>query len=186
MGKLLDFLKAAAGEASLHSKLGQWRQKISVEVDEISSSAALSPSYIEVVRRNSVQTIADLAAATVVIFDTTATLVGSDISYNATTGEFTLQPGVYELDARLGFEGFDTAATDIAQFHWEDSLGFDLGQGALGVSVAATNTQNLAAQPSVKAYLDAAVVTIVTLVSAGGQGGADVNVGSYATVRKIG
>lgn len=39
MGKLLDFLKVTAGEASLHSKLGIWRQKISAEVD-----ALISPS----------------------------------------------------------------------------------------------------------------------------------------------
>src|SRR3990167_8835144 len=178
MGKLLDYLKAAAGEASLFSKLWIWRQKISVAVD------ALDLAYIEVVRANAVQTIADLAAATPVLFDSTASQRGSAISYNPATGEFTLQPEVYELDARQGFEGFDTAATDIAQFHWEDSLGNDLGQGALGVSIPATSTQNLAAQPSVKAFADLAAVELVKVVSAGGQGGADVRVGSFATVHQ--
>jgi hypothetical protein len=179
--KLLDYLKAAAGESSLLSKLGIWRQKVSVAVE------ALDPAYIEVVRVNSVQTIADLAAQTTILFNSTASQRGlASISYNAATGEFTLQPGAYELDARLGFEGFDTAATDIAQFHWEDSLGFDLGQGALGVSVSTTSTQNLAVQSSVKAFVDLLAVTIVKLVSAGGQGGADVSVGSFATVTKIG
>ena len=179
--KLLDFLKVAAGEASLFSKLGIWRQKVSTTLD------AHEAAYIEVVRRNSVQTIADLAAATTIVFDSTASQRGlASISYDSATGEFTLQPGAYELDARVGCEGFDTVATDIAQFHWEDSLGFDLGQGALGVSVPPASNQNLAAQPSVKAYLDIIATTVVKLVSAGGQGGADVSVGAHATVLKVG
>lgn len=33
MGKLLDFLKRTAGEASLHSGLGLWRQKVSAAID---------------------------------------------------------------------------------------------------------------------------------------------------------
>lgn len=35
MGKLLDFLKRTAGEASLHSGLGLWRQKVSAAVDQL-------------------------------------------------------------------------------------------------------------------------------------------------------
>lgn len=38
MGKLLDFLKRTAGQASLHSPLGQWRQKISVVVDQLQAA----------------------------------------------------------------------------------------------------------------------------------------------------
>lgn len=37
---LLDFLKAAAGEESLHSKLGQWRQKVSMALDVLDSVGA--------------------------------------------------------------------------------------------------------------------------------------------------
>ena len=37
MGLLLDLLKAAAGEASLFSKLGVWRQRISAQVDLLAS-----------------------------------------------------------------------------------------------------------------------------------------------------
>ena len=37
---LLDYLKAAAGEASLHTKLGQWRQKVSAALDASGSAGA--------------------------------------------------------------------------------------------------------------------------------------------------
>lgn len=35
MSKMLDYLKAAAGEASLASKLGFWRQAMSLTVDQL-------------------------------------------------------------------------------------------------------------------------------------------------------
>lgn len=45
MSKLLDFLKAAAGEAALSSKLGIWRQKVSAEVEAIVSSVGSGYIY---------------------------------------------------------------------------------------------------------------------------------------------
>ncbi len=178
---LLQYLKAAGGEASLLSRLGVWRQKVSARVD------AHEAAYIEVVRLNATQLIANLAIPTDVVFNSTASQRGlASISYDSATGEFTLQPGAYELDARLAFGGFDTEASDIAEFHWKDSSGFDLGQGAAGTSIPAASTRNLAAQPSVKAYLDILATTIVKVVVVGGQGGASVDVGSHATVLKVG
>lgn len=38
MGKLLDFLKRTAGEASLHSGLGLWRQKVSAAIDAMGTA----------------------------------------------------------------------------------------------------------------------------------------------------
>jgi len=40
MGKLLDFLQAAAGEGSLRSRLGRWRQEVSNAVDSLSEQVA--------------------------------------------------------------------------------------------------------------------------------------------------
>ena len=37
MGRLLDLLKAAAGEASMFSKLGVWRQRVSAQLDALTS-----------------------------------------------------------------------------------------------------------------------------------------------------
>src|SRR6185503_1857135 len=37
MGTLLDLLQAAAGESSLRSRLGRWRQEVSVALDSVAS-----------------------------------------------------------------------------------------------------------------------------------------------------
>lgn len=180
MGRLLSLLKNASGERTLSSAIGRWRQAVSRRID------ALEPSYSQAALVGGVQTIADLAAATTVAFDTLVTSQGDDIAFNAATGEFTLAPGYYELDARVQFEGFDTAGTDIATIFWTDSLGNDLAPGAFGVSVPATSGQNVAEQPTVKAFVHVTSTLVVSVVSAGGQGGADVSLGAFATVRKIG
>ncbi|RPJ82450.1 MAG: hypothetical protein EHM13_08885, partial [Acidobacteria bacterium] len=44
MGKLLDLLQAAAGEASLRSLLGRWRQEVSQAVDEATERVVLIES----------------------------------------------------------------------------------------------------------------------------------------------
>jgi hypothetical protein len=137
-------------------------------------------------RTGSVQAIADLAAATDVVMNTLVSSHGSAVSFDAATGVFTLQPGFYELDARLAFEGFDTVTTDIAQFVWRDTLGNALANGLVGISVPPASTQNLASQPSAKALIEVTAAVGVVPVSVGGQGGADVSEGSFVSVRKIG
>lgn len=47
MGKLLSYLKAAAGEAPLHSKLGIWRQKVSAAADAMSAAGVGSFNWAE-------------------------------------------------------------------------------------------------------------------------------------------
>ena len=178
--RLLALLKAAAGEASLLSRLGRWRQAISLQVD-----ALAAPTYV-LAAQIAGQAIADLAAATTIIFDSLGASIGSGISLNTATGEFTLGPGIYELDARIDYSGFNTVATDIAYFHWEDSLVNDLSHGAIGVSVPPASTQNLAPQPSVKGVITVTTSAVVRLISSGGQGAAFINTGSHATVKKIG
>ena len=184
MGLLTGLLSAISGEAPNTPGTHRWRRAVS----ELLDAVLASPSYVLAARETSVQVIADLAAATDIVLNASVNSHGSAISFNPATGFFSLlEPGLYDLDARIGFEGFDTAASDIAQFVWRDSTGTDLANGSLGSSVPATSTQNIAPQPTVKAYVEVTTVPRnVIPVSVGGQGGADVSVGSFASVRKIG
>ncbi|GMV18562.1 MAG: hypothetical protein AMXMBFR56_67860 [Polyangiaceae bacterium] len=182
MGKLLDFLKRTAGEASLHSGLGLWRQKVSAEVDALSSE----PDYSMAALTGQPQTIVNLANATTIAFNDLISSSGSAIQFLPLTGEFRLlTPGYYELDARLFFEGWDTVATDIATFFWRDVLGNDLAPGALGLALPMGSGQNLSTQATIKALVRVTTPTTVLVAAAGGQGGCDVAVGSFVTVRKV-
>lgn len=181
--RLLDLLKAAAGQASLHSPLGRWHQAVSAQLD---SSEETAPSYCEVARVTTDQNIANLASDERLVFNAQTGSEGTDITYNPATGVFTLQPGLYELDGRTEWDGFG-ATSAIVRVIWGDSEnGTPLVNYASGRSAGNVNDGNLAPQSTVKVIYRATVVTVAVLRASGGTGSAQMTIGSHALVRKIG
>lgn len=181
MGKLLDFLKHAAGQASLHSPLGQWRQRVSAALDGLTDGP-----YIEVRRATSDQSV-DFSAATDIVLNTVA--VDGGITYDTTTGVFTLdEAGLYELEFYGTWINFGTPDTTAATAQWVSHQGLPFPTGLSTWVVSATGTQNMGSQPVAKVlYLAPAGAQVKVQASGlGGGGTADLLRGaSFATVRKV-
>lgn len=137
MGKILDLLQAAAGEASLNNLLGRWRQGISVDLDDAQST-------IDILKAQ-VSNIASVAASLLTELDVIGTkrsgadqpglTTGSDVvlnnlvfkrgavSYDFDTGVYTLIPGrIYELDAGGAVANFSSAAGGFLEIAWVNAI----------------------------------------------------------------
>lgn len=196
MGRILEFLKNAAGEGSMNNALGLWRRKVSLAIDEGELGAL---GFI------TVQQAADsaaLVAATprVVLFDTlknsenaavAPTPIGTnDILYTAATGIWTLTPGLYELEAYVRFGGFAVPASEFATYQWVDGVGsaalFTNMAGLVFPNASTVNTAT--AEPIAKViYRVPEGPNLTVKVDATASAGATTVVGanSYAIVRKI-
>lgn len=181
MGKLLSYLKAAAGEASLHSKLGSWRLAVAQALDEL-----LAPDYIEVRRGTSDQSV-DFSAENDLVFNAIAKDGG--VEYDVGTGVFTLKAGLYELEFFGTWINFGTPNTTAATAQWvSHPANTALATGLSTWVVSATGTQNTGSQPVAKVLYRAAAGDQVKVKasSAGGGGTAELLRGSsFACVRKV-
>jgi hypothetical protein len=179
MGKLMDLLKGAAGEGSLHSRLGRWRLAVSKAID------ALSTDFIQV-QLVAGLSIADLAAATPLLFDTVMIQRGT-ITYSAADGFFQLGANAcYELSTHVRWNTFNDPTTDRANVQWQDSDGNILSTNFAEV-YAQQSTVNAASQPVARTIVCTGSSGLaVRAVSVDGLGAADFGVSSFAIVRKIG
>jgi len=126
MGKILDLLQAAAGEASLHTLLGKWRSAISQEVDiqksQISSISIISQSLLtelDVIgtKRSGLDQIGVTTGSDVILNNLVFTR--GAIAYDSNTGIYTLIPGrIYELDASGSVANFSSATGGFLEIAW--------------------------------------------------------------------
>lgn len=111
MGILKDLLKAATGEASLHSRLGLWRQKVSEQLDAFVAGA----QYIQ----------AKNAGEQAGVTQDSTIAVETDINARGITRPdafaFQLTPGkTYHLIAHGRFTDFSDAAAGVLALQWVD------------------------------------------------------------------
>lgn len=102
MGRLLDYLKTAGGEASLHSMLGRWRQKVSIAGDQ----AAVDINAVE----------ADLNVAEVLI----AALLAQNVIPDGTVKGQSL---TWDEAAANEWSGSDISPLYVPTMDWTSSLG---------------------------------------------------------------
>jgi hypothetical protein len=182
MGNLLDLLKAAAGESSLHGALGRWRRAVSSELDKL-----LSSTFI-LVRRASTDQSVDFSAEDDVVLN--SVVEDGGVAYDASTGVFTLEAGLYELEFHGTWINFGTPDTTAATVQWvSHPTGAALETGLTTWVTSASSVKNEGSQPVAKVlYRSAAGAQVkVKANAAGGGGTADLLRGSsYAVVRKIG
>lgn len=115
MNILLDLLKAAAGEASLHSRLGKWRQAVSNQID---SGSAAPADYINSKNLNAHTPIAGGDNIS----------VETDINVRGITRpdaySFQLTPGkTYHMVFHARFTEFSDPATGRLSIRWVDDTG---------------------------------------------------------------
>lgn len=179
MGKVLSLWKSV--EKSLHTRSGSWAKAVSKAVDSL-----LMPMFAEVKLIDAVQAVADLATGETVLFDTVLSQNG--VTYNASTGRFTLLANsTYELEAHLQFENFGTA-DDVARWRWLDDEGSTLppGHRVEGKAVPPGSTLGVSGISCAKVVMRTTRDMDVLVFVTGGTGSADISLGSYAIVRKVG
>lgn len=179
MSKLLSLLKAAVGEKSISSRLGQWRLAVSRAID------GRSVKYVMAANTAHAQLIADLGTGTPVVLETVVANQGVD--YDPATGLYTLEPhSFYELGFFPQMGGFNTEATDFAVMFWSNAIGNSLVDNTTSAIYPVTSAQNVASQNAVHIFYGTGdVAEQVHIRSAGGQGSASVGTDSYAFVRRI-
>lgn len=186
MGQLLSLLKGTGSEASLHSRLGRWRQRVSRLIDFLVSAQQQAHINLAMVVP---QVIADLSTPTTVVFDNVADQNG-EISYNPLDGSVQLEADTFYVAEAHLLGQVAVVATDFGRFHFEILVGgiwvpfqdvmyaevYPMGAGG-----------NVGSQPSVKVAFGTTSATRIRLVSDDGLGitGA-VQTGSHMIVFKTG
>jgi hypothetical protein len=143
MGNLLDLLQAAAGEASLRTRLGAWRQAISQSVDSVAASVAPLAASVSSLAASVASLAASGSAALAATQYMQATQVGGNalvqlntdlvlntlaisrgIPYNPVTGIATLTAGrTYSLRASGTLVTFAGAgASAFFDITWVDAV----------------------------------------------------------------
>jgi hypothetical protein len=119
MGRLLDLLQAAAGEGSLRSKLGHWRQEVSAALDSlVSGSSAAASEFLQAALGNPQ---VGVTTGTNVVPDLVINTSG-DIGYDPATGIVTLVAGrTYRLQAIFRAINFSDAVTGALSISWVDA-----------------------------------------------------------------
>ncbi len=150
MGLLLNLLKQAAGEASLHSKLGFWRQKVSQALDAASDPADFIHS------KNGSGDQAGVTADTNIAVET-------DINVRGITRpdafSFGLTPGkTYHLIAHGRFTTFDDAVSGAIVLQWVDN-----SNTAIPSPVPATSSRHRPMSSTVTASEDSVIESIYTV-----------------------
>lgn len=148
MGTLLDFLKAAAGESSLHTKLGQWRQKISAQVDAL--AVTIEPAQYLQAKNNQAQ--AGVTADVDVLLQSTIASSGIDRAGGVSEKEFVLTAGrTYHLLAHGFAQTFSADPDGRLQMHWVDANNAQIpttGPDAIGAEWRPTSsTEVVSADP---------------------------------------
>lgn len=122
---LLDYLKAAAGEVSLFSSIGQWMQAVSQQLD---SSDAASPDFMIVKRVNDQ---GQIGVGTSIKFNAVGENQGN-LALDAGTGTITLNAGTtYLLRAEGALSAFSDANAGELDFQWTDTNGNPLQSGGI-------------------------------------------------------
>jgi hypothetical protein len=185
MGKLLDLLKASTGEASMFSKLGLWRQRVSIEVAQIQIQQILQ--YMQV--RGAIDQ--SFAAVGDIVLDDVTTSVGG-LTYDTATGLWTLDANTtYELEFFGWFANFGGVG-DVVQTDWVDSTNTTLvtpfGATFGGYfTPGGLSTIGASNKPVSKViYRTGAVQEVVKIRVMNVTSTVDMQAGSYAIVRKVG
>lgn len=178
MSRLLDLLKAAAGEIQLSGPLGRFLRAVAEEA----SSSAEGPF---VVTTRSV-TVQSFAANGDVVLNQIALAGG--IAYDTATGLYTLKSGkLYSLAFYGIWTNFGTPATDEVDYTWHDAdLGGSLNSGGSAFAYAMASTSNNSIQPVSATLYRAPQDTHVKVSVVGLVGTVDLRQGAYAIVRQIG
>lgn len=142
---LLDLLKAAAGESSLHSRLGRWRQAVS---DQIDSGVAVSTPADYINSKNSAQQ-AFVAQDNNIVVDQEINVRG--ITRPSVT-VFQLTPGkTYHLIAHARFNTFSDQVQGVLALRWVDDSNANIpttGPDAIASRhLPTTNTDVLSEDP---------------------------------------
>lgn len=123
---LLDLLKAAAGEVSLHSRIGQWMLSVSTTADQ--SSAASFPDYLNARRGGSDQ--AGIGLNNNVIYN----FIGANrgIAYLADQGVAFLTRGkTYRISAHIGADTFSAGVNGSLTIQLVNGANIPLGPQVL-------------------------------------------------------
>lgn len=187
MGKLLDFLKRTAGQASLHSPLGQWRQKISTAVDQLQTQQTQQTQQFMQARRTIDQSF---AAVGDIVLDDVPTSVGG-LVYDTATGLWTLDANTtYELEF-FGFFANFGGVGDIVQTEWVDSTNTTLvtpfGATFGGYfTPGGLSTIGASNKPVMKTiYTTGPTPEVVKIRVTNVTSTVDMQAGSYAVVKKV-
>jgi hypothetical protein len=106
-------------------------------------------------------------------FDGTQREEGTDISYNKTTGEITLQPGHYELSYTAHFNTFSNSTGGGIQTQFVDTSNVKIPNTARTAVVPSTNTNSVAGTAENSAILDPTVATTYKIRTVNAVGTAD-------------
>lgn len=200
MGKLLDLLKFATGQKSLHDPIGKWRQEVSRAID--GDQVGTGTGFVMATRAADQAPALVASTPTIVIFSSVrlaenaitgappGPIADNEISYDTSTGIFTLTPGLYELHALVRFGTFATDATDFATFHWAASgaLAVPLFANMEGNVYGGASTLDRTAEPVSRVLFRVAPGANVTVaVAASAEVGATtvIQAGSNAIVHKL-
>lgn len=186
MGRLMEFLKNAAGEASLHGALGRWRQKVSLAIDEGDFGVV---QFIQTRRVTTAQSIV-AATPTDVLLNTTNAVSTPPIVYAAGTGIYTLEPNtLYSLESYLQFSNYQTDATDTTTVEWVDGVSnVVLTTGLTAIYVPGASTLDLSIKPAQKVmFLTPAgpLGLTVKMRITQNTGTVDLSINSYAVVTRL-
>jgi len=183
MGTLLDLLQAAAGESSLRSRLGRWRQEVSVALDSVASFITivqgggnpLGDLDIVGTKRAGAPQIGIGLNSDVVLNNLIFTR-GTGITYDFNTGIYTLAAGkIYELDASGPLDNFSSAAGGFMDIAWVDAVtNVELFSSISGIYKPSTNTGASSESARSRALFTSDVTSQVKLRVIGASGTADV------------
>lgn len=195
MGRLLDLLQAAAGEGSLRSRLGLWRQEVSAAIDGVESAvAAIVASGSAALSATQFLQVTQTGGNALVQLNTD--LVLNEISaqrgvpYDTTTGIATLTAGrTYSLRAGGSMVSFVGGAPPFFDITWVDAVSnTPLVPNAVGTWIPVSDTANEAPSDAVEVvYTPTTNQTVKLRTVAGGGGTAQAVAGHFwSVVQQIG
>jgi len=126
-----------------------------------------------------------IGAATDIDFDTEVEKIGSAISFNTSTGEFTLQPGTYELAAYIRGQTFSNTVAGTLNIRWVDGADAAINKSECQI-VPNPSTATGSSQIAAITIITVTVVTIVKVRCNAANGTATVSAGlTRAIVKKL-
>ena len=182
----LEMLRDAASQTQIPSPLGRFLEQLALFLDAVASS-----SFLQARRNQALVGATPISDQVLIAANGTFFKRGGKISYDGTSGIFTLQPGTYELRATVGANTFSDA-NGFFGFVWGNADDPANEQfGSVGKAVALTTNSQESPNPEAVALLDTRVTSAgnaplrVALVVAGNTGGLSVTISPGAVALTI-
>lgn len=119
-----------------------------------------------------------------IVWDLETLKIGTDISLNTATGEFTIQPGTYDLNAELRALGFSLANGNVRP-EWVDGANTSLNKSA-AVLLPVTHANQDANQATAHTLLTVTVATVVKVRITSAAGTVEIReLSSRAIIKKL-